>query len=372
MEKLFSHAEFRRTRQMLLTEFFQAGKDNEFLELVYLTTDAMKQEVNTDPLLRPADPGEVAAAIQRLEGHIKSVFAGLKEAVLSGKHSIEFPISQHASEYKSAVGSVEEKRSRTWSGMVTIEGMQMINDLIIEPGTEVRMAAGASLIIKGRLQANGTQLKPIRFLPLDTASKPWGTIAIVGPGANGSSLRHCEFSGGSGFKGELLEYSAMLSIHDVQAGGIADCLFRDNQIVDDMVHAVYSDIRFDRVGFTNAVADALDLDISKAVIRDSRFDNSHNDALDLMTTEAVVTGSVFSKSGDKGISVGEGSHLFGVDNVLSANEIGVQSKDRSTVVLFNQSFRNNGTALHTYKKNWQYGTGAVSYTHLTLPTNREV
>jgi hypothetical protein len=164
----------------------------------------------------------------------------------------------------------------------------------------------------------------------------------------------------------------MLSIHDVQAVVIADCLFRDNQVVDDMVHAVYSDIRFDRVGFTNAVADALDLDISKAVIRDSRFDNSHNDALDLMTTEAVVTGSVFSKSGDKGISVGEGSHLFGVDNVLSDNEIGVQSKDRSTVVLFNQSFRNNGTALHTYKKNWQYGTGGTIFVGKSIVSNNEI
>ena len=142
---------------------------------------------------------------------------------------------------------------------------------------------------------------------------------------------------------------------------IADCLFRDNHSVDDMVHAVYSDIRFDRVQFKNAVADALDLDISKAVVTNSRFENSNNDALDLMTTEAVVVRSVFSGSGDKGISVGESSDLFGVNNILIDNQIGVQSKDASTAILFNQSFKNNGTALHAYKKNWQYGTGGTIF-----------
>ena len=80
-----------------------------------------------------------------------------------------------------------------------------------------------------------------------------------------------------------------------------------------------------------------------------------------MATEAVVVGSVFSGSGDKGISVGESSNLFAVDNVLIDNQIGVQSKDRSLAVLFNQSFKNNEEALHAYKKNWQYGAGGTMF-----------
>jgi len=138
---------------------------------------------------------------------------------------------------------------------------------------------------------------------------------------------------------------------------VQDCLFRDNRVVDDMVHTVYADIRFERTRFKNAFADALDLDISEAVIIDSQFDNSGNDAVDLMTSEAVITGTIFKYNDDKGISVGENSQLCAVNNRLIGNMIGVESKDRSTAVLFNHSFVDNKTALHAYKKNWRYGEG---------------
>ena len=109
-------------------------------------------------------------------------------------------------------------------------------------------------------------------------------------------------AGGSGLKGPLFEYSAMFSVHDVKGVSVKDCLFRDNRVVDDMVHTVYADIHFERTRFENAFADALDLDISEAVIIDSQFSHSGNDAVDLMTTRAHVSGSTFVGNGDKGIS----------------------------------------------------------------------
>ena len=125
---------------------------------------------------------------------------------------------------------------------------------------------------------------------------------------------------------------------------ISDCIFRDNQIVDDMVHAVYAKIYFDRVTFKNAVSDALDLDICEAEIKNSQFDSSLNDGVDLMSTRATIVGSVFRNNGDKGISVGENSHLVGINNILERNAIGIQSKDRSTAVLFNHALIKNKIA----------------------------
>jgi len=163
--------------------------------------------------------------------------------------------------------------------------------------------------------------------------------------------------GGSGLKGDLFEYSAMLSIHDVDDVSISDCIFRDNHIVDDMVHAVYASIRLDRVIFKNAISDALDLDICEADIKNSLFEGSLNDGVDLMSTRATIVGSDFQNNGDKGISVGENSDLIGINNTLVRNTIGVQSKDRSTAVLFNNSLIENSIALSAYKKNWRYGDG---------------
>ena len=249
-----------------------------------------------------------------------------------------------------------------WSGEVILEGYQILDQpLIIEPGTTVNLNPGAALVLKHRLTAIGTREAPIRLVPARSEQEPWGAIVLSGRGADGSTLSHCEMAGGSGLKGDLFEYSAMLSIHDVKDVVISDCQFRDNHVVDDMVHTVYTDIHFERVHFRNALSDALDLDISTASISDSHFENSGNDAVDLMTTQASITGSHFKNNGDKGISVGENSQLYAVNNTLKGNLIGVQSKDRSTAVLLNQTFKNNKTALHAYKKNWRYGDGGAIF-----------
>ncbi|HFD13395.1 MAG TPA: right-handed parallel beta-helix repeat-containing protein, partial [Crenotrichaceae bacterium] len=189
------------------------------------------------------------------------------------------------------------------------------------------------------------------------ASMPWGVIVLFGQQANNSTLSHCELSGGSGFKGDLFEYTAMLSIHNVNNVSISHCVFSNNKITDDMVHAVYSELSIDNSSFINAFADALDIDISNVEIIDSLFLNSGNDALDLMTAEVTVVGSTFRHSGDKGMSVGENSRLLAIDNYISDNSIGIQAKDNSDALLFNQTIVNNQKAIDVYKKNWRYGSG---------------
>jgi len=250
------------------------------------------------------------------------------------------------------------RKPETWAGDVTLTGHNtMHNPLIIKAGTTVRLAPGATLVLEDRLTAVGTSEAPIQFLPMQMDQAPWGAIVLQGRGADGTQLAHCKFTGGSGSKGDLFEYSGMLSIHNVKDVHIRSCHFDNNSVVDDMLHTVYSEIRLEGVRFENAFSDAVDFDISNAEIVDSYFTGSGNDAVDLMTSEAVITGTVFKHNGDKGISVGENSRLIGANNRLVDNKIGIQSKDRSSVVLFNHSFVNNKTALHAYKKNWQYGGG---------------
>ncbi len=249
-----------------------------------------------------------------------------------------------------------------WSGDVTIKGVQIIErPLVITAGRRIKMGEGATLIIKNRLQVEGTAQLPVRFMPLAAGQQPWGSVVVIGTAADGSFLSHCEMSSGSGLKTDLFEYTGMLSIHDVLHVAVNDCLFRDSNLVDDMVHVVYADIRFDRCTFSSASSDALDLDISQAYITNSRFATSGNDAIDLMSTQATVTGSEFINNGDKGISVGENSRLLAIDNRLSGNQIGIQAKDGSLALLFNQSLDKNRQALHAYKKNWRYGSGGNIY-----------
>ncbi len=255
-------------------------------------------------------------------------------------------------------GSV--KQPIIWSGDVFLNGLTVIDSpLFIKPGTRILLAEQASLVINNRLQAIGTKQYPIQFITQNNQQKSWGAVVLQGKLANGSVLRYCKFARGSGVKHALFEYTGMLSLHNVHKVKISDCLFRDNTDVDDMVHIIYSDVMLQRNKFQSAFADALDVDISKIVVKDSMFINSGNDGIDLMGTEATVIGSVFQYSGDKGISVGEGSQLLAVDNILQDNVIGVQVKDRSIAALINQYFIANQTAIGAAKKNWHYGLGGV-------------
>ena len=247
-----------------------------------------------------------------------------------------------------------------WSGIIELSGINEINrPLILKPGTTLLMGEGATLVIKNRLTARGTKQKPIKILPGSKNHEPWGAIVLLGRNANYSELKYCEFLGGSGLKGDLFEYTAMLSIHDVKNVIITDCLFKDSKNVDDMVHAVYSDVIINRSKFIRANSDALDIDISNAKIIDSKFEGSGNDAIDLMTSKVIISGTTLMNNGDKGVSVGEGSYLLAIDNQIIGNEIGIEAKDSSLALLFNQTFSKNKKALSAYKKNWRYGEGGT-------------
>lgn len=308
-------------------------------------------------------PGHYAVVLNTIDPNLSPIDilidrgAGWEQAVEKPAFSLT-PFSKlHA--------PVKEKPQLTplvWTGEIIIEGVQTVErPLIINPGTTVRMAHNANLIIRGPLTALGTAQNKIRFIPYSDNQKPWGAIVLLGHGADGSTLSHCEMANGSGWKESLFEYSAMFSIHGVNNVKVSDCLFRDNSVVDDMVHAVYADIEFERTSFLNAFSDALDLDMTSARINECTFENSGNDAIDLMTTKARVSNTTLVNSGDKGISVGENSQLLATNNNIIGNNIGVQSKDFSTAILINQTIKENNVGLSTYRKNWRYETGGLIF-----------
>ena len=107
--------------------------------------------------------------------------------------------------------------------------------------------------------------------------------------------------------------------------------------------------------------DALDIDISNAIIENCHFENSGNDAIDLMMANAVIINTVIKDSVDKGLSVGEESILLSFNNQLIKNKIAVQVKDDSIAVLYNMELMDNEHALDAYRKNWRYENGGTIY-----------
>ncbi len=259
--------------------------------------------------------------------------------------------------YRSCVAH-PERVPTVWSGDMVVDGVrEVFDDVIIAPGTTIRMRADASIVFRARVHAVGTAEQPIRIVPAAEGQAPWGTFAINSPDCSGSSFRFLRVRGGSGYKTPVEEYTAMFSIHNCHDVRVEDSRFADNFVVDDMIHVIYSEVLFDRDELIHARADALDCDISRIVVRNSRFVDSDNDGVDLMTTMAVVHDCQFLRNGDKGISIGESTKLIGVRNTFDGCQKAMEAKDGSIARVANCEIRNCQRALNAYRKNWRYDAG---------------
>lgn len=244
-----------------------------------------------------------------------------------------------------------------WSNIKHFSGFNVFNnDIIIEPGSRIILDENTTLKILGKVTAIGTKENPIIFQAKDPL-KPWNALVLKDIKANGSVFKYCIFKDGSGDKGDLYEYTAMLSVHNVKELLLENCAFYDSHKTDDMVHVIYSDVTFKNTKFVRSLADALDADISNLVVDHCEFIDSGNDSIDLMTSNALVSNSRFINSADKGISIGEGSNLLAVNNFIRGNEIGMQSKDTSKAYIYHSSFIENKKAVDAYHKNWRYSEG---------------
>jgi hypothetical protein len=253
------------------------------------------------------------------------------------------------------VGIIPEAATLTrWAGAVEVSGTVTVRgDLVVAPGTRVRLRPGASVIVRGRLRVEGTPDSPVSFVPAEPG-RPWGTVAVVGPGADGSALRHCRVSGGSGLVTPLAFFSGMVSIHRARGVAIDGCAFRDNREHDDLLHVVHSDVDVRNSAFLDAHADAIDLDLAEARLENVTVARSGNDGLDVMTSRVTLVGGLVTGAGDKGLSIGEGSTVAVQGTRLVANRIGIQAKDGSQVALFDPEFRGNAVHVSSYHKNPHY------------------
>lgn len=247
----------------------------------------------------------------------------------------------------------------TWPLESVIEGNRIVDrPVTIRAGSVIRMAPGANLVFRHRVEAQGTSAAPIRILPV-TKESPWGVVALFGAKADGSRINHLTVRGGSGGEVEGVRYVGMFSLHGVTDVDLDHLTLSDNQQFDDMMHVIYSrDVRLTHPRLSRALSDALDVDLSQGVrIEDGIIEAAGNDAIDLMASDALVAGMTLIGSGDKGVSVGEGSKVLIVDAELEQNGIGIESKDGSRALVLHADLRDNRVQVNAYAKNWRYGGG---------------
>jgi hypothetical protein len=218
------------------------------------------------------------------------------------------------------------------------------------------------------LYAEGTEAKPIKFKTVEDYTQwiqaSWKIISLSGPYTAGSQLKYCEFIGGTGGVHGGIYYTGALNILHAENITITHSLFASNQHPsDDLLHiAKSSHITIVDSRFSNASADAIDADISDVKILRNQFNNINNDSIDLMETQALINENILTHSGDKGISVGEGSRLNLSRNRFQENILAVAVKDQSRALITDNLFIDNKTDIAGYKKSEYYYTGGTIIT----------
>jgi parallel beta-helix repeat protein len=245
------------------------------------------------------------------------------------------------------------------AGTVTLDSTMIVpfgDTLVIEPGTTIRLAPDVSIVSRGLVIAEGTESRPIRFLP-QQAGAPWGSFSLQEHGTDGSVVRWAEFAEGGGALVQRIEYIGMVNVHRARGVVFDRITFRDNLRSDDTFHALHAHVDITNSRFIRANSDAVDYDISSGDIRGNTFDGSGGDAIDLMTSTPRIIGNTIRGSGDKGVSVGEASRPLVFDNLIVDGAIGIEVKDRSEPLILNNEIAGNRIGLRERRKNWRYGGG---------------
>ncbi len=248
-------------------------------------------------------------------------------------------------------------KPEVWSGIVRVEETKVLTRPVrIAAGTRIEIASGAGLVFRGRLEIAGTAGAPVIVRARD--GDPFGALAVHGPGATGSRLRYLDIAGGSGMKAYGTAYTAMLSVNDTSDVVIENLRMRDNRHYDDMLHVVYGrDIVLRSADLGDALADAVDIDISTVLLEDVRIARAGNDCIDLMTSTVTVRRADLSACGDKGLSIGEGSRATIEDTAVRRSAIGIEVKDGTRARASGIDFEANSTQINAYNKIWRYGDG---------------
>ena len=147
---------------------------------------------------------------------------------------------------------------------------------------------------------------------------------------------------------------------------ILNSSFYKNLAGDDYINIIRSKFYIENSYFEETLSDSIDIDFSDGSIINSKFFMSKNDAIDFSGSNVKLEKIYIHGSGDKGISVGEGSTLNGQDIIIENSKIGIASKDASDVYLDNVTINNVDIGLAAYIKKIEYGSPQIKASNIQL------
>jgi len=235
--------------------------------------------------------------------------------------------------------------------------------VIFEKGTQLDLKNGASIISFSSVEWVGTKTEPIRFYSSDIS----GGGIFVSDTNEESVVDYCKFSGLSNPTSSLWNLSGAVNFHEANVA-IQNSVFEKNRC-EDGLNIIRSDFSIKTSIFRDTQSDAFDGDFVKGSITDCRFINTGNDGIDVSGSTLSLEGITIQNPSDKAISAGEASTISGSNVDVEGGEIGVVSKDLSSVLLSNVTITDTRLAFSSFQKKSEFGAGIIRISNLSLTNN---
>lgn len=241
-------------------------------------------------------------------------------------------------------------------GVVEVEATRVFEaheNVTIAPGTTLRMAPGASLIIAGRVHFAGNREAQIQVVR--AGSEAWGGIALQGPGTQGSQIEHVRILGGSRPAWRQVSFGGMLNVQDTRDVSLRSVEIGENTGDGDLTHVAYTQgLKITDGLLHTAVADGLDLEHATAELQRVTLRGIGDDALDTMGSELKVSDSQVLGCTGNGVSAGEESHVALRSSLVANCSAGVLAKNNSTVDVASSVLFGAGIGVRAYSRTVRY------------------
>ena len=237
-------------------------------------------------------------------------------------------------------------------------------ELIIAAGVRINLLNGSKIISNSRIIAEGTPKDPIKIYSSDNL----GQCVLVLDDQRESVLKYVYFNNLSNCSDTSIELTGSVNFYKTKVL-MDNIYFIDNIKGDDYLNIINSKFDFKNLFFENANADALDIDYSKGKIENINFIGSRNDAIDLSNSTIEIKNFKAKNIGDKALSVGENSFLWGENIIIDKSFLGLASKDQSEVELNNLTISNSDIALAAYIKKQEYNSSTIEINKLSTNNN---
>ncbi len=220
--------------------------------------------------------------------------------------------------------------------------------------TQIDLLNGNAMIISfSPVQLMGRKDAPIIF----TSSTKMGSGLLVLNAQDTSIVAHCKFTQLSNSTKPGWVISGAVNFYKAPVK-IRHSAFLKNRC-EDALNIISSYFELEDVIFSDIYADAFDGDFVNGQITNCFFENIGNDAIDVSNADIKVENVLINSAGDKGLSAGENSQLWAKNCIIKQSEIGVASKDQSTINISKSLLVNNKLAFTAFQKKSEFGPAKI-------------